>query len=178
MTEMNKQFQFHSKVFSAPYAPYYDEYRGEVFEIDHVHPEDDEHVFLRCVSNPEIKVKGAVHRDELVEIKDDPFGSEFDALFIKYDKEDVYFGFVVDMDRHFVLLMNSKNPFEVFSVVIQDDFWRAEFENGDVIIFFEHTEPIKDEEDQFTNKITALETFKDSFDFKQIEELLDPERHL
>jgi len=65
---------FHPKVWGPNYAPYYDEYQGETFEIVAFHHEVDEddpsytwppHVELKCTSLPELKVKGYVHLDEL-----------------------------------------------------------------------------------------------------------------
>ena len=66
------KYVFHERVYDEPFMPYYDEYKGHTFEVDHLHPEDPEgHVFMRCVSDPSIKVKGAVHWEDLVEIEDE-----------------------------------------------------------------------------------------------------------
>lgn len=55
---------FKSKVYEAPYAPYYDEYKGHKFVVVATH-HDDSHFELRCVDDQSIVVKGYVHDDEL-----------------------------------------------------------------------------------------------------------------
>lgn len=62
------QYVFHDKVFSEPYTPYYDAYRGHTFVIDHASDEDEtgNHVWLTCISDDSIKVAGYVHLDQLV----------------------------------------------------------------------------------------------------------------
>lgn len=54
---------FRSKVFSAPYTPYYDAYRGHKFKVVGIHYGD--HVELTCISDPSVQVAGYVHDDEL-----------------------------------------------------------------------------------------------------------------
>lgn len=60
-------YKFKERVYSHPYAPYYDEYKGHVFIIDHASPEDSTggHVWLICVDDSSIKVQGYVHLDDL-----------------------------------------------------------------------------------------------------------------
>lgn len=60
--------RFQNKMFGPPYAPYYDAYCGHTFVVDHFHPEDetDGHVWLKCVSKPELVVAGYVHTCDLV----------------------------------------------------------------------------------------------------------------
>ena len=64
-------YRFRDKVFSAPYAPYYDQYHGHTFRIDHYGEEDEtrQHVWLTCVSDPGIVVKGYVELDQLKTVK-------------------------------------------------------------------------------------------------------------
>jgi hypothetical protein len=66
--------EFNPKVYKAPYAPYYDSYQGETFEIVVVHIEEPYgapehphivHIELKCISDPELIVAGNVHPDEL-----------------------------------------------------------------------------------------------------------------
>lgn len=65
------KYRFCEKVFHKPYAPYYDQYRGHVFEIDHYHPEDSfgHHVWLSCVSDPDIVVAGYVEMYQLEKVQ-------------------------------------------------------------------------------------------------------------
>lgn len=56
--------RFHEKVFSGPWVPYYDSYKGHTFEVVAVHEGD--HIELKCTSDPAVKVQGCVHDDELV----------------------------------------------------------------------------------------------------------------
>lgn len=65
------KYRFCEKVYSAPYAPYYDSYRDHVFVIDHYSEEDEsrQHVWLTCVSDPDIVVKGYVELDQLETVK-------------------------------------------------------------------------------------------------------------
>ena len=60
--------RFQNKMFGPPYTPYYDAYCGHTFQVDHFHPEDevDGHVWLKCVTNPDILVDGYVHTCDLV----------------------------------------------------------------------------------------------------------------
>ena len=55
---------FRSKVFEPPYTPYYDAYRGRKFRVVAMHYEDT-HVELECIDDPNLKVAGYVHPDEL-----------------------------------------------------------------------------------------------------------------
>jgi hypothetical protein len=63
--------KFKNKVYTEPYAPYYDLYKDHVFQIDKIgHPDEDEpidnrHVLLKCLDNPSLLVAGYVHEDEL-----------------------------------------------------------------------------------------------------------------
>jgi hypothetical protein len=65
-----KIYQFHPKVFTQPYAPYFDAYKGHQFVVDHVHPEPEatDHVWLRCIDG-DVAVDGYVELDQLVEVK-------------------------------------------------------------------------------------------------------------
>ena len=56
-------YRFHEKVYQEPFAPYYDNYKGHEFVIDHFHPEDPrgEHVMMACVDDHSVKVNGYVH---------------------------------------------------------------------------------------------------------------------
>jgi hypothetical protein len=62
------RYRFDQKVFSEPYAPYYDDYRDQTFVIDHASSEDalSNHVWLTCISDSSIKVSKYVHLDQLV----------------------------------------------------------------------------------------------------------------
>lgn len=62
------RYRFDQKVFSEPYAPYYDAYKNQTFVVDHVSSEDESgsHVWLTCISDASIKVSGYIHLDELV----------------------------------------------------------------------------------------------------------------
>jgi len=61
------KYRFRDIVYAPPYAPYYDQYRGHVFVIDHYMAEDEsqQHVWLTCVSDPGILVKGYVELYQL-----------------------------------------------------------------------------------------------------------------
>jgi hypothetical protein len=65
---MNYKFKDH--VYVKPYVPYYDEYKGEIFIIKQTHPHDKsgEHVWMECISNTSIKVKGYVHRSDIEQV--------------------------------------------------------------------------------------------------------------
>lgn len=58
------QVYFRSKVFEAPYTPYYDAYKGHKFQVVAVYDEG-EHVELKCISDPSLKLAGCPHADEL-----------------------------------------------------------------------------------------------------------------
>lgn len=65
-----KTYKFKDHVYEKPYTPYYDDYKGHEFIIDHFSKEDEmnQHVWVKCTSNENILVKGYVHLDDLVEI--------------------------------------------------------------------------------------------------------------
>lgn len=60
---MKQVYKFKDEVYDPPYAPYYDQYKGHVFVIDHVSAEDEtgEHVWLSCVDDCGLVVNGYVH---------------------------------------------------------------------------------------------------------------------
>ena len=69
--KIGDKVEFNPKVYKAPYAPYYDLYQGEVFEITAIYTEEpygDEfspHIELKCVTDSYLQVAGNVHPDEL-----------------------------------------------------------------------------------------------------------------
>jgi len=69
--KVGTKVEFNPKVYTAPYAPYYDLYQGEVFMVVAIHIEEpygspeDPHIRLKCISNPDLMVAGNVHPDEL-----------------------------------------------------------------------------------------------------------------
>lgn len=71
-----KSYKFYDGMFgeNSPYYPFYEEYDGHTFVIDHVmvDPEDGElvedHVWITCVDDPTLIVKGYIHFGDLVEI--------------------------------------------------------------------------------------------------------------
>ena len=67
---VSQKFKFLDKVYRPPFKPYYDKYREHEFVIKHFHPEDadNRHVLLECVSDPNLKVDGYVHIDDLTNI--------------------------------------------------------------------------------------------------------------
>lgn len=62
-------YEFSSKVYEKPYAPYYIKYKGHIFcikEFMHVNGTTQyDHVLLECISDPSITVSGYVHSDLL-----------------------------------------------------------------------------------------------------------------
>lgn len=64
------RWKFHDRVFAEPYSPYYDDYVGQEFVIDHWLEEDEQnqHVMLTCITNPAIMVKGYVELSNLVNL--------------------------------------------------------------------------------------------------------------
>ena len=70
-TRLGQLVRFAPEVYAAPYAPYYDAYKGHVFQIDHFRFEDpsDQGCWLICLDNPDVTVQGYVWPDtfELVE---------------------------------------------------------------------------------------------------------------
>lgn len=73
MKPTNQHYRLGGDVFEK-YAPHYDSYRGHVFVIDHYHsymyPEEEckDHVWLRCVDMPELKMGGYIELDNLVPV--------------------------------------------------------------------------------------------------------------
>lgn len=71
---MSKQhYRLGGDVFEK-YSPHYESYRGHIFVIDHYHsymyPEEEcnDHVWLRCVDMPELKMGGYIEIQNLVPI--------------------------------------------------------------------------------------------------------------
>ena len=62
--------EFDKKVFDPKkcWSPHYDAYENQIFKVDHYSDEDPSmgHLWLVCVTNPEIKVAGYVHTNDLV----------------------------------------------------------------------------------------------------------------
>jgi hypothetical protein len=63
-----EQYKFHPKVFKPPYAPYYDTYKNHSFTIVRYPKEAPGHIEVRCIDDPNIKVNGFIHFDEIVAI--------------------------------------------------------------------------------------------------------------
>lgn len=61
------KYRFRDFVYEKPYAPYYNSYRGHEFTIDHYSAEDEtqQHVWLTCVTDPSILVRGYVELHQL-----------------------------------------------------------------------------------------------------------------
>lgn len=53
---------FKPKVYSAPYTPYYDKYKGHTFVVTDV---AEDHYALKCISDSNVIVDGYVHEDDL-----------------------------------------------------------------------------------------------------------------
>ena len=74
MIKVGTRVEFNPKVYRAPYAPYYDRYQGEIFEVVAIYTEepygdvDSPHIKLKCVSDAWLEVYGNVHPDELEEV--------------------------------------------------------------------------------------------------------------
>jgi hypothetical protein len=110
---MGSKVCFKPYVYEAPFAPYYDDYKGHTFEVVEIHnDEEDEdienfHVTLRCISDPRIIVKGNVHVEDLV-VLDDVTDAELErALKVTCDRilsESVY----LDPLANRILLQNLK----------------------------------------------------------------------
>lgn len=68
---LSQKFKFLDKVYRPPFKPFYDKYRGHEFVVKHFHPDDVDkrHVLLECISDPNLKVDGYVHIDDLTNIK-------------------------------------------------------------------------------------------------------------
>lgn len=65
----NVLYQFHPRVFAHPYTPFYDAYKGQAFRIVRYHPDDGEHVWLECVTDPSVKVDGYVDIDDILLVR-------------------------------------------------------------------------------------------------------------
>lgn len=69
----NQHYRLKKRVFKE-YSPHYDSYRGHIFLIDHYHyekyPEEKciDHVWLKCVDMPELKIGGYIELYNLVPI--------------------------------------------------------------------------------------------------------------
>jgi hypothetical protein len=50
--------EFVDKVYEPPFYPYYEEYKGHKFKVDHIHHGD--HLALTCITG-DVLVKGYVH---------------------------------------------------------------------------------------------------------------------
>lgn len=59
---------FKPHVYEKPFAPYYDLYKNHTFVIIGYHPEDKNHVYLKCYDNSSIKVNGYVDLNDLEKI--------------------------------------------------------------------------------------------------------------
>ncbi len=72
--KVGSKVEFNPKVYKDPYAPYYDKYQGETFEIVAIYTEEpygapeSPHIRLRCTSDAWLEVAGNVHPDELEEV--------------------------------------------------------------------------------------------------------------
>lgn len=64
--QLSDTVRFHTKVFGSPWAPYYDAYKGHTFMVVGFY--EGRHVGLVCLDDPNVKVNGHVHEDELVKI--------------------------------------------------------------------------------------------------------------
>jgi hypothetical protein len=58
--------EFDPKVFTPPWTPYYDRYKGHTFKVVAMYP--GRHVAVECLSDPTIITQGYVHDDELLTI--------------------------------------------------------------------------------------------------------------
>lgn len=69
MNSVIKTYKFKQFVYEKPYFPHYEEYKNHEFVIDHPHPDPEasDHVWLICVTNKHVKVKGYVELDQLEE---------------------------------------------------------------------------------------------------------------
>lgn len=61
-------YKFKNKVFSEPYAPYFDAYRDHVFQIIKSMNDGSGHVLLNCVDTPALKIEEFIEKDYLVEV--------------------------------------------------------------------------------------------------------------
>lgn len=60
--EVGKCVVFNPKVYSVPYTPFYDKYKGHTFVVSDV---AEDHYALKCISDNNLIVDGYVHEDEL-----------------------------------------------------------------------------------------------------------------
>jgi len=72
MTIKSTIFIYKEYVYKEPYSPYYEEYKNHKFVIDHFMENDElqEHVWLSCVDDINLKLKGYVHYSDLQEINE------------------------------------------------------------------------------------------------------------
>lgn len=63
-------YRFQEKVYQKPFAPFYDAYKGHIFVVDQVHPEDPtgDHVSLACLDDQSVKVNGFVHLSDMEKV--------------------------------------------------------------------------------------------------------------
>jgi hypothetical protein len=64
--QIDDQAVFKDHVFQGAYVPYYDAYKGHIFEV--VGITYGGHVALKCISDPTVVVDGNVHRSDLKRI--------------------------------------------------------------------------------------------------------------
>ena len=67
---MQTLYRFKPETYEGDLAFYFGEYKGHVFVIDHVMPEDETglHVWVHCVDDPTVGLRGYVHRTDLEEV--------------------------------------------------------------------------------------------------------------
>lgn len=58
----NQKYVFADKVFRDPFTPFFDSYKDHVFVIENRY---DDHLALKCVDDPSIRVSGLVEMDLL-----------------------------------------------------------------------------------------------------------------
>ena len=68
---LSEKVKFLDKVYKPPFKPFYDKYKDHEFMVKHFHPEDNDkrHVWLECLTDPELKVEGYVHVGDLTILK-------------------------------------------------------------------------------------------------------------
>lgn len=59
---MGMEVYFRSHVYSPPWSPYFDAYKGHKFKVVGIHEGD--HIELQCVTG-DVKVSGHVHKQDL-----------------------------------------------------------------------------------------------------------------
>lgn len=64
------RYKFKKHVYSPPYTPYFDRYKGHEFEITSTSEEDTTggHVFVKCITDTSIVVVGCVHLHNLEQV--------------------------------------------------------------------------------------------------------------